>query len=432
MKAEIKFISHKAMKDLRILYLTWHPPHPTDVGARQRSNLLYRGLSELGEVDLVVLNAPDLFSADELDVMRREYGLIGMAAMTRPSDFGFWRWLKPLAPRLVHQVAHNLNPARSFFAKDQRLISKLGDALEYGEYDVIVGRYARSLAKLGLPQLGLPPVVLDIDDLDTDVYESRLRQEGQGRFAKLILSMHLYRIRKAENKLLSQIKYLWVANPDNLKNPTLQGARMLSNIPFVCGDDPINREAIAPGNKTIMTIASYGHTPNVVGVDWFLNKVWPLVIQAVPDANFSIYGSQMSEALKVRWAMFPNVQAIGFVEKVADAYRNCSLAVCTVLSGAGTNIKVIEAGMHRRQCVLTDSASRGFSSDSKLNGILKVGKSAEQVATHITEILNTPTKNQEDADQFCQIIQQNYSYEHFSSVVRQTVIEAIDCADQDV
>ncbi len=275
------------MKKLRILLIAWSVPYPTTVGGRQRTNLLHQALSELGEVDLVALHDPKRYREEDISVMRKDYGLVGMAPFTMPADFGFWRWLKPLAPRWMNRIAHNLNPARSFYAKDERLIATLGDALDYGKYDLIVGRYARSLAKLGLPRKGLPPVVLDIDDLDSDAYESRLNQAGQGLFTKILLARHVKKLRKAQHQLFSQLDYLWVANSENLADTDLRSARVLPNIAFCAKGTPINEQPPQVDCLNVMTLASFGYEPNVEAVDWFLNSVWGAVRKAVPKARFN-------------------------------------------------------------------------------------------------------------------------------------------------
>jgi hypothetical protein len=410
------------MKDkLRILFIAWSGPYPTNVGGRQRTNLLYRALSELGEVDFVSLHNPERYSADEVTIMRQEYGLIGMAPLTMPADFGFWRRLKPLAPRWVNRIAHNLNPARSFYARDERLIAKLGDALDYGKYDLIVGRYARSLAKVGLPKDGVPPIVLDVDDLDTDAYESRLKQEGQGFWCRMLLKRHVSKIQKAQRDLLSQLKHLWVANPDNLKHPDCSLATVLPNIPFTGSRSDRNQEPVAKDCNVVMTIASYQHQPNVEGVEQFLTGVWPRVLEQHPKAVFRIYGSNLSDELRDRWSRHGGVEVVGFVENVSDAYRECALAVCPVQSGAGTNIKVVEAGFQSRLCVVTESASRGFASDPALANCLPVGRSAYEFAELIVRYLVDRDANRAMTAQFGAAIELNYSYEGFSSLVREKV-----------
>jgi hypothetical protein len=409
------------MKKLRILLIAWSVPYPTNVGGRQRTNLLYRALSELGDVDLISLNDPSRYSEEQLAVMRNEFGLIAMEPITLAGKQGFWRYFYRLSPKWVNRIAHNWNPARTFYQVDHELIGKLKKQLHYDQYDLIIGRYARSLAKLGLPEDGLPPVILDIDDLDTDAYVSRSIQEGQSSWARFVLRRHVKKIEIAERELLQKLQHLWVANPDNLNHEVLKEAKLLPNVPFVRDEDPVNDDVVLECNHTVMTIGSYGHAPNVRGVDWFLDEVWPLVLRKMPAARFEIYGSQMSNELKSRWGQLPGVEAIGFVEHVADAYRNCSLAVCPVLSGAGTNIKVIEAGMHRRQCVLTEAASRGFSCDPNLSSLLQVGASAPEMATLILELLNDSTENQSGADRFRDVVQEHYSYTHFAKVVKDTV-----------
>lgn len=410
-------------KLIKILFITWSVPFPTNVGGRQRTNLLYRALSELGVVDLISLHNPSRYSADELYTMRSKFRLSGIAPLTRPIDRENWRWLKLLAPRWGNRIAHNVDPAWSYFGHDSLLIDSLKNSLNYQDYDLIVGRYARSLAKLGLPMAGSPPVVLDIDDLDTDIYESRLRSGAPNIFNRFILRRHIAKVRVAQDSYLKKIQHFWIANQENLSDPILRNGALLPNIPF--DDEIADPVPVQVGGLDIMTIGSYGHRPNVIGVDWFLYKVWPLVYNLVPGCTFRIYGSQLSASLRERWSKIPGVNVIGYVENVSSAYNNAALAVCPVQSGAGTNIKVLEAGKYGRQCILTEAASRGFICDEHLRGILKICNCANEMATKISEILSDPESNQRDADRFRLVISKYYSFNRFSSVVKRVVEQAL-------
>jgi glycosyltransferase involved in cell wall biosynthesis len=402
---------------MKILYIAWSVPYPTNVGGRQRTNLLHRALSEIGDVDLIALNDPSRYTEEQLTIMRDEFGLIAMEPITLAGKQGFWRYFYRLSPRWVNRIAHNWNGSKSLYQTDHSLLLRLGDKLNLDQYDLVVGRYAKSLAKLGLPD-GETPTLLDVDDLDSDAYQSRIDQLGQSFLARLQLRRHLRNIREAQFSFLKRVKHLWVANPENLEHAELKHSELLQNIPFVATGEPINQTPVGDESLSAMTIASYNHRPNVEGVDWFLQKVWPVVLQKQPKAVFNIYGSQMSDELRARWAAHPGVNAIGFVEYVADAYRECALAVCPVLSGAGTNIKVLEAGMHNRMCVVTRVASRGFAA---LGEYLSVCDDAHGMAEAIVNLLSDRESNRAQAEEFAEAVKQRYSYEHFSKVVKHSV-----------
>ena len=409
------------MKKLRILLIAWSVPYPTNVGGRQRTNLLHRALSELGDVDLISLNDPSRYSEEQLGVMRKEFGLIAMEPITLAGKQGFWRHFYRLSPKWVNRIAHNWNGSKSLYQRDHGLLQRLGDKLDLDQYDLVVGRYAKSLAKLGLPD-GETPTLLDVDDLDSDAYQSRIDQPGQSFLVRMLLRRHLLNIRGAQFSFLKRVKHLWVANPENLEHAELKDSELLQNIPFVATDEPINEAPVGDESFSAMTIASYNHRPNVEGVDWFLQKVWPVVLQQQPKAVFNIYGSQMSDGLRARWASHPGVNAIGFVEYVADAYRESALAVCPVLSGAGTNIKVLEAGMHNRMCVVTRVASRGFAA---LGEYLSVCDDAHGMAEAIVSLLSDRERNRAQAEGFSEAVKQSYSYKHFSNVVKDSVEAAL-------
>lgn len=409
----------------RILFVTWMVPYPTTIGGAQRTNLLYHALARLGHVDLVVLDKLTDYSTAEIQILRREFNMVAHAPICHAGSKGLWKYIARFSPKLVNRLAHNLNASRSLYEKDARLCESLGQMIQEGDYDLVVGRYAKSLAKVGLPS-GKIPSVLDIDDLDSDVYASRLEAPNQGAFQKWMIRRHLKQIKRALPSFLKRLDHCWVANPENLNAPGLKDVSVLPNIPFnqVADDEVV--ELSSAHAKNVMVIGSYNHPPNQRGVDWFLDEVWPVVLKREPDAHFSIYGSGMSDSLRLRWDAYAGVNAVGFVDSVAEAYAQSAVSVCPVGSGAGTNIKVLESFSFGRPCVLTPAAARGFQDDACFAGLLSIGGDAQAIAGLIVGFI----KNQEHARTLGvalrNAVTQNYSIEAFQRAVSAGVISAIE------
>ncbi len=133
----------------------------------------------------------------------------------------------------------------------------------------------------------------------------------------------------------------------------------------------------------------------------------------------------MSVENKARWSQIDGVDALGFVEYVADAYRDCAFSVCPVLRGAGTNIKVIEAGMHHRACVVTEASARGFSCHPDIRPVLPIAKDAKELTAHVLELLQDHSKNCSFAKKFAEVVHRDFSYEGVREVVKDTVRAAL-------
>ena len=117
----------------------------------------------------------------------------------------------------------------------------------------------------------------------------------------------------------------------------------------------------APGFESragIAFLGGYAHPPNVEAVDYFIEKVLAGLIQALPEAQFHIYGSQMPE----RFAALASdaVRPEGYVEDVREVYDRHRVFVAPLLSGAGIKGKVLGALAHGIPCVLSPVAAEGI------------------------------------------------------------------------
>jgi glycosyltransferase involved in cell wall biosynthesis len=99
-----------------------------------------------------------------------------------------------------------------------------------------------------------------------------------------------------------------------------------------CHDYRINNRIIFTGNMD--------YYPNIDAAIYFSKEIFPEILKAHPDVNFYIVGQKPPK--KVKELECENIIVTGFVESIADEYRNSAIAVSPVRVGAGTLNKVLE------------------------------------------------------------------------------------------
>lgn len=409
---------------MKILFVTAHAPYPTHTGSGQRSNILYRSLSRIGDVKTVTLESADAFTENELRVLKQEYNLVGTGPVTPLGRSGNWRLIHDYAPNLALSLAHNLDGSKSRFQPDCKLIEKLGISDLYDECDVIVGRYMHSLTRLGLVSTG-KPTFLDVDDLTSDIYLSRLYVTNN-ILNRIILKRHYRNIKKQESNIFSSIDGTWVVNLEDKSVVGLEYSNFLPNIPFHDYSASIEPQPLAIGSAVVTSIAAYKHKPNLEGVQWFLDYVWPIVFKRMPDAEFHIVGSNLGEKYSDKWRTYPGVKIVGYVQDIEDAYLKSCVTICPVLRGAGTNIKVVESGAYGRNCVITTFAARGYSQNIEFAKHLCVAKDETDMAEKILVLLGDYEFNRDSALKFSEAVLNEFSYSSFEKTVKQTILQTLD------
>ena len=134
----------------------------------------------------------------------------------------------------------------------------------------------------------------------------------------------------------------------------------------------------------IAFLGGYGHMPNVEAVEWFVQKVMPLISISLPKVTFRVYGSGVPQRLIDLAKKTKNVSIEGWVADVFDVYSTCRVFVAPLQSGAGIKGKVIGALAHGVPCVLSPIAAEGIAIGDGVHGA--IADTPEQWAKKITEI----------------------------------------------
>lgn len=125
---------------------------------------------------------------------------------------------------------------------------------------------------------------------------------------------------------------------------------------------------------------------NTHGLQWFLDNIWPIVLELVPHCNLHVGGTVCDQ---IR-GTFPNVRFLGRVEELKSEYGAAELCIVPLLVGSGLKIKLIEALSNGRACVSTSIGVQGLGEIAD-KGVL-VADTAEDFAAAMHLILTNPDK----------------------------------------
>ena len=110
----------------------------------------------------------------------------------------------------------------------------------------------------------------------------------------------------------------------------------------------------------ILFVASFRHTPNVDGAQWFMTEVMPRVWAKQPSANIALVGSHPTDEIKAMAS--DRVLVTGFVtdEELNAWYERARVAVAPLRFGAGIKGKVVESLAHGLPIVTTSTGCQGL------------------------------------------------------------------------
>ena len=168
-------------------------------------------------------------------------------------------------------------------------------------------------------------------------------------------------------------------------------------------------------------LGSFKHHPNEEGILWFTKEVMPLVLGTTPDMKLSIYGSGMND--KVKDLESDNINPVGFVEDLADAFDAHRIFIAPLLSGAGIKGKVLEALSRGVPCVLSPHAAEGVGLRNGHDCF--IARTADEWAEAIQRLNTDDTLWQAMSDRARAYMAEDYSFESGRKLMR----EAFEAAD---
>lgn len=406
---------------MRILMVTNQLPHPPIAGGRQRTQLIFRALQKWGQVDLFVIGEVGSLPEEHRVGLTRRFNLVGSASALKRGEYLPWRLIRRLRPGAVDRIAQIIGSCDISYRPDSGLARQLHKVASAGKYDIVVGRYLLPTIQSGAFDLGVP-VVVDVDDLDTQVCQDRLSSAGGALWERPFLRSRLRELNQLVPTWLSRASHLWLSCPADLPMTEHRSVSVLPNIPF---DATTIGSSIdqprCPVEGTILVVGLLSWPPNSKGVEWFLRNVWPSILASGAHAKLRIVGAGLSPRLASRWRVIRGVTVVGCADDIGSEYRRAAVVIAPIVEGGGTKIKVIEALHNRCALVVTSRAVRGHSHLFRHGDSVLVADSPNLFADHVIRLLGDEELRNRLGLTGARIVLENLSTEILEAVVNRTI-----------
>lgn len=183
-----------------------------------------------------------------------------------------------------------------------------------------------------------------------------------------------------EKKVLPLVARIWA-----ISDRTAQRLQRVVNTPTVVMPTvvPVRDSCFSIRSKAIVFTGLLSWMENVVGLEWFLDKVWPLVHEKVPAATMIVAGQMAKPALIAKLQRYPNLSYKGYVPDLRTIYRRSAVAIAPIMINCGIKVKTVTYLSYGLPVVSTTAATWGLGS---LDGV-RTADTAEQFATELIALL---------------------------------------------
>jgi glycosyltransferase involved in cell wall biosynthesis len=247
-------------------------------------------------------------------------------------------------------------------------------------------------------------IVLRAHNIESDIWKG-LAKQTNNLLKKCYLNLLQKKLSNYEKAIVLKMDGIICISELDENWMKKQSAKDISTIPFAI--DTKNYEIVSTEKNTIFHIGSMDWRANIDGVNWFLNKVFPLINQQKKEVILHLAGRGMPDYFNDLSG--ENIMIDGEVENAKAFMKKYNLMIVPLWSGSGIRIKILEAMALGKTIISTTIGASGINYQNKKN--ILIADTAEQFANQIFWCFNNPLESQKIGENAKLNIQENYSSE---------------------
>lgn len=360
---------------MNILFLTQRVPYPPNKGDKLRAFHEIKFLSQHHEISLVCLadNKEDFAYKDALQNFCQSVDIVAHSRLISNT-------------RALLGLAFSSEPlTRAFFyvPKLQKLVFR---KLAQQSFDLVFV-YCSSMAQY-VGKVDSIPRVIDFVDVDSGKW---LQYAQVTAFPKnLVYRLESRRLCKYEQWLASTYQHVFLVSPNEVE----EFRRVVCPCDTITAlSNGIDMECFSPSSvpydpHSLIFTGTMDYFANVETVLYFVREIFPLIQREIPEATFSVVGSNPVKELRQLGIKNTHIIVTGFVKHIQPYFQKAGVFVAPMRIARGIQNKILEAMAIGVPVVTT---SIGFEGIPATPGVdIFVEDQPEQFARQVIRLMTNP------------------------------------------
>lgn len=392
---------------LKILFLQKRPLFPADTGGKIRTLNVVRHLAQWCDVTYLC----NLKPGEEPAVAQME--ALGMKVETFP-----WTETPRHSWKFGVEVLANLASPHPFSVNkdfDPALQARAMELAASGSFDLCVCDFVQ----MARNALGLPlPKLLFQHNVEAQVFE-RLADEATNPIKRWLLRHEAGKMRKFEGRAgrcFDSVVAVSDRDRDTFKQwyawNHVDVIDTAVDVDYFAPQTPAEAlpsdQAAPAAYEKVVFIGSLDWLPNVMGLRWFAQEVWPKVRAERPKAVCTLVGRNPGSAVQ-ELASVPGIQIAASVPDVRPYLAEAAACVVPLRSGGGTRLKIYEALAMGKAVLSTQLGAEGLPVEDGVQLLLR--DSAEEFAEGLLDLFRHPVEREAMAARGGEWVRERYSSE---------------------
>jgi polysaccharide biosynthesis protein PslH len=376
---------------MKILFLSRWFPFPVNNGSKIRVHNLLRGLSQVHEVVLLSFYDPREVSLDEV----RKYPYCSQVQVVPWKSFNFHTWRSDLG--LFSSTPRSLLDT---YSPEMEVLIR--QTISSQKIDMIIASQL-TMASYFPAFAGLPAI---FEEVELGLYVDLAFHRGSW-ISRLRRRLTWFKLKKYFLSLLEAFDACTVVSEQegDIFTRTFPVFRQKVEVfPNCLRVEDYQSASPVPVKYQLIFSGSFRYRPNYQAMLWFLNEVYPLVLEQIPDVSLVVTGDPDNLPLPD----LKNVTLAGYVDDIKSLIVSCSLSIVPLWYGGGTRLKLLEALALGTPVVATSKGAEGLHVQHGEN--ILIADQPDQFAAHVIRLLNDADLRKRLSANGRQLVHEQYNW----------------------
>ena len=160
----------------------------------------------------------------------------------------------------------------------------------------------------------------------------------------------------------------------------------------------------------LVFLGSMDWMPNIDGMKWFVESVYPKIREVRPQVSLDIVGRRLGPEIRIFAENDSSITVHADVPDVRPYIAQCDLFIVPLRIGGGSRIKIYEAMAMNRPVVSTTIGAEGL--PLVPNHDIAIGDTPAEYAEQVVSLLEDPVRKQTVSQSGYELVTQNYQWKN--------------------
>ncbi|MAO64145.1 MAG: hypothetical protein CL666_04030 [Balneola sp.] len=390
---------------MKILYLIPYSPANPVFGGALRIYHLLKHLYKHHEVTVAGFSSEE----EERELIKQFPLLAGKTHFVNyPYSDRSVRWSLIKSLFTSHSNWHQLTRSPQFQQKLDQLLAVESFDIIQSEFPVMAMFHYKN------------PAIKIIDAHNVEYDNFKRMAKVKNPFKKLFYHLEAYKFYKEETAVCAQQDAIFATSERDISifDQTEPDVKKYL-VPNGVDTNYFQPSTTQPVPHSMVFVGMMKYVPNDDGITWFLDEVFPKILEKIPDATITIVGKNPSPSLLSRGSK--NIIVTGFVEDTRPYIENAAAFVVPLRMGGGTRLKIMEALAVKIPMVTTSIGCEGI---DVVNGeSILIADEPHEFAEKVIELFTDPKQAEYLTNKGYELVKSKYRWESIGKQMDQAYTE---------